>query len=104
MENWLEKQRVEPVLALIKREGVQGLGFWDGCACCHFSVRGVKVEVGCGKGSQRAVWVSSRSCDFADGDPALRPIAEEVARQVEDADGRGKMAIYLTPFSMGRAA
>jgi hypothetical protein len=93
------------VVDLIREVGVIRLGNFDGCACCRFSVRDVDVEVGCGKGGERAVWVSSPSLEYWDGATAngndealLRPIAEEVVRQVSEADGRGPLMVYLHEF------
>lgn len=89
---------IEPnkVIALIRELEVWRLGNCDGCMCCRFSLRNVDIDVDCGKGSERGVTISSPSLDYYDGvsengsdTRMLRPIAEEVARQVEESDGRG---------------
>lgn len=93
------------VVDLIREVGVGRLGFFDGCTCCSFSVRTVDVDVSCGKGRERAVWISSRSLDYWDqstpngnDESLLRPIAEEVAKQVENADGRGPIPLHFHPW------
>lgn len=90
------------VLALVKEVEVWRLANLDGCCCGRFSLRNVDVEFGCGKGGERAVWCSSRSMDYWDrvskdgcDERLLRPIAEEVARQIEARDGRGPLKIYF---------
>ena len=88
------KSEPERVLDLIKEVKVYNLGNWDGCVCCHFSIRNVNVDVACGKGSDQAIRVWSNSMDYMEGygdphDEALKPIAEEVRRQVIDGSFRG---------------
>src|SRR6185312_17385679 len=100
-KSW-KMQEPEKVLALIKEMEVWRLGNFDGCCCCRFSLRNVDVEVGCGKGGDRGVWVSSPSMDYWDrmtedssDERMLRPIAEEVARQVEASDHRGPLPLHF---------
>ncbi len=96
------KPEHEVVVDLIREVGVGRLGNFDGCVCCHFEVRNVSVDVACGKGRNRGVWVSSGSLDYYDqeqnclDESLLRPIADEVKRQIEDADGhmRGTIAAH----------
>lgn len=90
----------QKVLALIKVVKVWRLANWDGCVCSRFSIRNVDVDISCGKGRARGVWVSSPSCDYWDGKSAdgnyeamLRPIAEEIVSQIDD--GRGHMPIQF---------
>jgi len=94
-ESW-KMNEPEKVLVLIKNIGVWRLGNCDGCMCCRFSLRNVDINVCCGKGGDRGVTISSRSLDYWDGVSSngndtkmLRPIAEEIARQVEEGDSRG---------------
>lgn len=100
----------EEVLALVKEIGVGRLGGADGCMCLHFNIRRVDIDVSCGKGRDRGLWISSRSMDYWDSSTAndssikmLRPIAEEVARQVEDSDGRGPVPIHYHEWGKERA-
>ena len=100
-QSW-KMREPEKVLALIKEIGVSRLGYWDGCCCSHFSIRNVNVSISCGKGGEQAVRVSSRSSDYGDvdhGDPELlRPIMDEVVRQLNEQSGRGgKFAEYFHP-------
>ena len=101
-ESW-NMSEPEKVVALIKEAEVWRLGNFDGCICSSFSVRNVDVQISCGKGQGRAIKVSSVSGDYYSersgeyGDPEmLRPIAEEVQRQIlEKSDGRGPIPIIL---------
>lgn len=86
-ESW-KMSEPEKVVAIIKEVGAWRLGNWDGCTCSRFSIRNVDIDISCGKGGPRRVRVSSPSCDYIDGDPDLRTIGEEVARQVQESDGR----------------
>ncbi len=89
------KSEPERVLDLIKDVKVFNLGHWDGCVCCHFSIRNVNVDISCGKGRDQAVRVWSNSMDYMEGygdgphDKILKPIAEEVRRQVMEGSSRG---------------
>lgn len=84
------------VLAIIKELGIYRLGNCDGCVCSSFSLRNVHVDISCGKGTDRAVRVYSHSGDYDEGhDELLRPIAEEVQRQVEGSDMRGPAPIFF---------
>lgn len=78
----------EKVVSLIRLLECWRLGNWDGCCCSRFSIRGVDVDISCGKGGQQAVWVSSPSLDYMDKE-LLRPIMDEVIRQVTEQSGRG---------------
>ena len=57
--------RSEPelVLDLIKEVGVCRLGNWDGCCCSGFSVRNVNVDISCGKGRNRGIWIHAYPVD-----------------------------------------
>lgn len=90
------KSEPELVLELIREVGVHRLANWDGCICSHFSIRNVNVDMSCGKGRDRGLWIESRSGDYENGDhdALLRPIAEEVVRQAA-TDGRGPMPIHF---------
>lgn len=96
------KPENEVVVDLLRDVGVDRLGYFDGCVCCHFKVRNVEIGVSCGKGRDRGIWVSSASLDYYDrelkglDEALLRPIAEEVQRQIEASeDGRGPIPIHL---------
>ena len=78
----------DDVVSLIREVGCERLGFWDGCCCSSSSVRGVSVDISCGKGREQAVWVSSHHMDYNDK-TSLRPVMDEVIRQLEDKSGRG---------------
>ena len=85
----------EEVLSLVKETGVGRLAGHDGCVCGFFSVRNVNVDIACGKGRDRGIWVYSNSMDYVeDTEEKLRPIAEEVKKYVED-DGRGDALIHF---------
>jgi hypothetical protein len=94
-------QEHEMVLAIVKEVEVWRLGHFDGCCCCWFRVRDVQIDVSCGKGSERAVRVYSQSDDYwnenskSPNEVFLRPIAEEVARQVEMSDHRGPLPLHF---------
>lgn len=77
----------ERVAALIREIQCWRLGNWDGCCCSRFSLRNVDVDISCGKGREQAVWVSSPSMDY-DGEKDLRPIMDEVVRQLNEQSGR----------------
>lgn len=88
-EEWLKWDKLsesEKVISIIQACGLQALGNWDGCCCSHFNLRGVDVEIGCGKGGEQAVWVSSKSMDHSD--ETLTPIMAEVIRQVSEQSNR----------------
>jgi hypothetical protein len=96
------KPEHEIVVDLIREVGVARLGHFDGCVCCHFNVRNIEIAISCGKGDERGLWISSPSLDYYlegtkdDSDPKLlRPIAEEVRRQVEAADTRGPLPVHF---------
>jgi hypothetical protein len=94
-ESW-KMSEPEMVLAIIKEIGIWRLGNCDGCMCSNFSLRNVNVDISCGKGTDRAVRVYSVSGDYyGEHDELLRPIAEEVKRQVEASDHRGPIPIYF---------
>lgn len=93
----------EKVVAIIKEVGVWRLANWDGCICSRFSIRNVDVDISCGKGSDRGIRIDSPSMDYWNEDTAddcdeklLRPIAEEVKRQIENGgDHRGPIPIFI---------
>lgn len=88
----------DTVLALVKSLGIWRLGNLDGCCCSRFSLRNVDVDIACGKGRKRGVYVSSASMDYDDPE-LLRPIAEEVRQQLEECDHRGPAPIHLREWS-----
>ena|SRR6187551_553999 len=88
----------EQVVELIREVGVARLIGYDGCYCGDFAVRGVEVDVACGKGRPRGIWIYSCSDDFSDKE-TLGPIAEEVARQIMGGDCRGPMPIHYRKWS-----
>lgn len=81
-------------VSLIREVGIYGLGGNDGCPCTSFEVRNVHVDVSCHK-SEKTVRVWSHHMDYTDEsyrrcNAALKPIADEVLRQVDayyDAGG-----------------
>lgn len=80
---------IDNVCELIREVGVPRLGGWEGCCCCDFSVRSVHVDISCGKGSRgQAVWIWSHHMDYDDKE-TLRPVMEEVIRQLKELSGRG---------------
>jgi hypothetical protein len=92
------------VVDLVKEVGVSRLVGYDGCFCGQFEVRSVKVDIACGKGRDRAIWIWSHNDDFYDSEykldtEALRPIAEEVAKQVEEADCRGPLPVHYREWN-----
>lgn len=74
--------------SLIEREGVGGLGGFDGCDCMSFSIFGIDVEVSCRKsgGSKGApsgvsvVKIYPRSMDYSQEEG--REIGLQVASQL----------------------
>lgn len=84
----------EKVVALIRSVECWRLGNWDGCCCSNFSVRNVDIDISCGKGREQAVWVSSHSYEYHNKEN-LRPIMDEVIRQIDSKSGRiGEFARY----------
>jgi hypothetical protein len=75
-------------VALVREIKCWHLGNWDGCCCSQFSIRNVNVDISCGKGGEQAIRVWSNSMDYQD-EADLRPIMDEVARQVAEGSGRG---------------
>lgn len=99
IQEWWQLSETDRVVEIIKEVGCSVLGNWDGCCCCNFSIRNVEVDISCGKGGEQAVWVSSNSCDY-DGEPTLRPIMDEVIRQVTEQSGRGgSFAQFFEPWT-----
>jgi hypothetical protein len=97
-ESW-KMSEPELVLAMIKEMGIWRLGNCDGCMCSSFSLRNVHVDISCGKGTDRAVRVYSYSGDYDDNhNELLRPVAEEVRRQVEESDLRGPAPIFYAEW------
>jgi hypothetical protein len=103
-ESW-KMSEPDMVLAIIKELGIYRLGNCDGCVCSSFSLRNVHVDISCGKGTDRAVRVYSYSGDYdEDHDRLLKPIAQEVQRQVEEADMRGPAPIIFQPWERSAGA
>lgn len=84
--------RENPTAQLIAREGVYGLGGYDGCQCTDFAVQGVEVSVSCRKSGVGAakvapgfygivVRVTSRRLDH--DSESLKPVCDEVVRQLK---------------------
>ena len=93
------KQENELVLDLIKEVGIHRLCDLDGCICSGFTVRNVTVDIACGKGRGRGIWVYSNSMDYDMNEGWLEPILAEVLRQAEAlGDGRGPFKTYLRPW------
>lgn len=97
----------EEALKLMREVGIYGLGGNEGCPCTDFKVHGIAVSVSCHK-SSKTVSVYGTPIDFIKGNgddvpyyvdtERLRPIAEEVLRQVDayyDAGGE-----YARTFSV----
>jgi hypothetical protein len=103
LRRWWNTPEHQRVVEVISDAEVARLANFDGCICSRFSVRNVDIEIGCGKGGKRGVFISSPSLDYWDGESAddcdpelLRPIAEEIVRQLAggDWDGRGPLPIF----------
>ena len=83
------------VVDLIREVGIYRLGLPDGCPCTDFEVQNVGVSVSCHKSGNHGVRIWTKHMDYCRSDysictEALRPIADEVLRQVDawyDADG-----------------
>lgn len=91
---------IQQVLDILKEMTIYRLSLCDGCMCGGFELRGITVQISCGKGGRRAVWVSpDHNGDFEDEDPLLTPILKEVISQVMEADGRGEMSGFLHPWN-----
>lgn len=95
-ESW-NMDEPEKVLALVKEVKVWRLSNAAGCICGGFEIRNVHVDICCGKGRDRAVYVWSHSLDYPeeDAEKMLGPIGKEVAQQVEASDLRGPIPIRL---------
>lgn len=93
-ESW-KMTETQKVVAIIRAIECWRLGNWDGCCCSRFSIRGVDVEISCGKADE-AIRVSSRSYNYDKLDD-LKPIMAEIVRQVSEQSGRGEnFAQYLS--------
>jgi len=99
---WWATPEHERIVELVREIGVWRLGNFDACVCSRFSIRSVEVEINCGKARPRGVRISSVAMDYWNGSSEdgnneilLRPIAEEVARQVAESDGRGAVPIFF---------
>lgn len=103
MSDWIDRE-VQDIVDLVREVGVYRLCSRDGCTCGGFTVRNVEVEVSCGKGFDRGVRVFSNHFDYHGREDSLLPVAREVARQVEEDDGRGPVPVIAAPcaaISMG---
>jgi hypothetical protein len=69
------------VLWFIQKYGIFGLGGNDGCACCHFSLCGIDVDVSCRK-SEHCVRVHCGYLGYKVSN--LFAIANEVLAQLRD--------------------
>ena len=94
IEEWWRASEPERVVAVLRDVGMWRLANHDGCTCGSASIRNVDIDVSCGKGRPRGIWVSSGSMDYEDKED-LRPIAEEVQRQIQESDHRGEIPIHL---------
>lgn len=92
-------------LELIRREGVFGLGGYDGCLCTHFFVRDVHVGISCRKSSGNlvdpdfngtTVRIYSQSGGLRGAD--LREIAEEIAKQLREKGDGGAIAVRYCSY------
>jgi len=70
---------------LLERVGLYSLISNDGCACGHFNVQGVAVDISCGRGSEPAIRVY-RTLDLTGVD--LQIFAAAVKAHVDEAYGR----------------
>ena len=101
MQEWWKTPENMRIVRIIREVGVWVLGNFDGCSCCDFKIRNVEIDISCGKGRDRGLWIYSPSLDYWDevtpngnNVDLLRPIAEEVIRQVEKSDGRGPIPVH----------
>jgi len=93
----------DAIVKIIRDVGVGGLGGFDGCCCCGFSIRGVGVDVSCRKGSNMdtiftdfygiGVRVHSNHMDV--GPEILQAVAREVVSQLSDR-GNAIMVRYCS--------
>ena len=85
------------VLDILRKIGIDRLGYWDGCCCGEFHIHGVNIDVACGKGRNKGVYISARYDDFCDPDTGktdenlLQPVADEVVAQLEEKSSRAKV-------------
>ncbi len=84
----------DDLVNLLRDVGVCRLGYFDGCICCEFEVRGVRFDLSCGKGGKRGLRVSSHHGDYRVPEE-LRPAADEIAKQAI-SDRRGELPIEIT--------
>lgn len=96
-------QEADDVISIVDEVGLYRLAGSDGCACGRFIVRGLEVEIGCGKGDRRGVWVSSRHMDWSDDDASRARVGQAVAQIVKDTDERGPIPVYLSSWADHRA-
>lgn len=95
----------DEVVDLIRGVGVHRLGYFDGCPCSSFSVLGVEVDISCGRGRKKGVWIVARSSDYWDFETGgmdlgmLRPIGEEVARQLDQLSNRGPFEVHYREWN-----
>lgn len=101
IEEWWRTPENLRVVRILQEIGADVLGNFDGCCCCGFKIRNVEIDISCGKGRDRGLWIYSPSLDYWDGksengseEELLRPIAEEVQRQVQNSDMRGPLPIH----------
>ena len=73
--------------ALIEQHGIYGLCESDGCACCHFTIHNISVDVSCRK-SEHCIRVYSNSLDSeAHGlERVMRAVLRSLAEYLGDAN------------------
>jgi hypothetical protein len=99
-----DKSEPQKVLDVIKEIGIHRLSNMDGCLCGGFEIRNVEIDFACGKGRDRGIYISSRSCDYSDDEAGLAKelgeVGVEVHRQfLELGDGRGPIEVHFRKWN-----
>jgi hypothetical protein len=97
-EYWPRQASAEDAVALLQREGVWHIGGCDGCLCTSLSIMNFEIDIGCrksdaSKDGETVVTVSCSSLGVETSD--LNLVAEEVKRQVLDAEPQADVAILF---------
>ncbi len=91
------------VVSLIRQHGVGGLGGYDGCACSHFHVLGVYVDVQCRKSGPANTIKVTGSDDYNHVDCALIGDAVRDSVEHDHAQFHGPFAVVIDASSYERA-
>lgn len=93
------KSEPQRLLNLIREIGIHRLAAFDGCLCGSFEIRNVEIDISCGKGRDRGIWISSRSLAYPPSEGDLKQILYEVGKEVQRQiialnDGRGPITVH----------